>query len=181
MQSEYESYFCIVDLHAITLPRDPVQLREKRLEFVALYLACGIDPNLSTVFLQPQNPDHSELAWILGCSASHGDLSRMIQFKDKSARSEYVSGGLYFYPVLVAADILLYETKMVPIGDDQPQHLELYRNIAHRFNTIYGKVFTIPSGFISVMAEESGVYSIRRISMDKFRCWIQMTGYAQNS
>ena len=147
LQHEYDSLFCIVDLHAITLPKDPAELREKAMDVLALYIACGLDPEISTVFVQSHNHHHSELCWILGCFTAYGDLSRMTQFKDKSSRQKYVPAGLFYYPVLMAADILLYRTALVPIGDDQRQHLELCRDIAKRFNTIYGDVFTIPSGF----------------------------------
>lgn len=146
-QNEYESIFCIVDLHAMTTPRDPVELKSKSLDFLALYVACGLDPDRSTIFIQSQNPHHTELSWILNCCTGYGDLSRMTQFKEKSSRTKQITAGLLNYPVLMAADIFLYNTALVPIGEDQIQHLELCRNIAKRFNTQYEKVFRIPDGF----------------------------------
>jgi tryptophanyl-tRNA synthetase len=140
----YESLFCIVDLHAMSTPTDPVKLHEKTLEFLALYIACGLDADASTIFVQSQNPHHTELAWILNCCTAYGDLTRMTQFKDKTRGNKHVSAGLLNYPILMAADILLYRTDLVPIGDDQVQHLELSRSIARRFNAQYGEVFKVP-------------------------------------
>lgn len=149
-QYNFESFFCVVDLHAVTVPYDPVELREKTREVAALYLACGIDPAVSTVFVQSHVPAHSELAWLLNCITPLGWLYRMTQFKDKAARqqADSVGTGLLDYPVLMAADILLYQTDAVPVGDDQRQHLELTRDIAQRFNHLFGETFTIPEAMI---------------------------------
>lgn len=149
-QHNFESFFCVVDLHAITVPYDPQELRDKTREVAALYLACGIDPDVSTVFVQSHVPAHSELTWLLNCVTPVGWLNRMTQFKDKAAKqqAESVSTGLLSYPVLMAADILLYQADAVPVGDDQRQHLELTRDIAQRFNHLYGETFTIPEAMI---------------------------------
>ena len=154
MQDDYECLYCIVDLHAITVRQDPVALRKATLDVLALYLACGIDPNKSTIFIQSHVPEHAQLAWILNCYTYYGEMGRMTQFKDKSARhSENINVGLFTYPVLMAADILLYQTNQVPVGEDQKQHLEITRDIANRFNAIYaeqngGNLFTEPQVFI---------------------------------
>jgi len=149
MQDDYECIYCIVDLHAITVRQDPVQLRKATLDTLALYLACGIDPQKSTIFVQSHVPEHTQLGWVLNCYTQFGELSRMTQFKDKSARySENITAGLFTYPSLMAADILLYQTNQVPVGEDQKQHLELSRDIANRFNNLYGNVFAIPEPFI---------------------------------
>lgn len=140
MQDDHECFFCIVDLHAITVRQDPEALRKASLDVLALYLASGIDPNKSTIFIQSHVPEHTQLAWILNCYTYFGEMSRMTQFKDKSARyEENVNVGLFTYPVLMAADILLYQANQVPVGDDQKQHLEITRDIANRFNALYGK------------------------------------------
>jgi tryptophanyl-tRNA synthetase len=141
-----EAFFCIVDLHSITVPHDPDTLRESTLDLAAMLLATGIDPDRSTVFVQSQVPAHAEAAWLLGSVATFGELRRMTQFKDKGKGQESVSAGLFTYPVLMAADILLYQTDKVPIGDDQRQHLELTRDIAERFNTRFGETFKLPEG-----------------------------------
>ncbi len=146
-QDSCDSIFCIVDLHAITLPKDPEYLRQKSLEFFALYIACGLDPEKSLIFIQSDNPDHAELCWILSCMTSFGDLSRMTQFREKAGRRNLVPSGLFFYPVLMAADILLYETEIVPVGEDQTQHIELCRTIAKKVNSAYGDIFRVPEGF----------------------------------
>ncbi|NGX89122.1 tryptophan--tRNA ligase [Rahnella sp. Lac-M11] len=153
MQDDYECIYCIVDLHAITVRQDPAQLRKATLDTLALYLAVGIDPKKSTIFVQSHVPEHSQLSWALNCYTYFGELGRMTQFKDKSARyetsnSESITAGLFDYPVLMAADILLYQTNQVPVGEDQKQHLELSRDIASRFNALYGDVFTVPEPFI---------------------------------
>ena len=149
MQDDYHCIYCIVDLHAITVRQDPVALRKATLDTLALYLACGIDPQKSTIFVQSHVPEHTQLSWILNCYAYFGELSRMTQFKDKSARyEENINAGLFDYPVLMAADILLYQTHQVPVGEDQKQHLELSRDIAHRFNAIYGDIFKVPEPLI---------------------------------
>ena len=149
-QHNYESFFCVVDLHAITVPYNPAELRDKTREVAALYLACGIDPAISTVFVQSHIPAHSELTWLLNCITPLGWLNRMTQFKDKAARqqADSVATGLLDYPVLMAADILLYQANAVPVGDDQRQHLELTRDIAQRFNNLYGETFTVPEAMI---------------------------------
>jgi len=149
MQDEFDCLYCIVDLHAITTRQDPAALRKACLDAAALYLAVGIDPKKSTVFIQSHVPQHAELGWILNCYTQMGELSRMTQFKDKSARFENnVNVGLFGYPVLMAADILLYQANQVPVGNDQKQHLELTRDICTRFNNLYGEVFTMPEPFI---------------------------------
>jgi tryptophanyl-tRNA synthetase len=139
-----ESFFCIVDLHSITVDYDPDELRETTLDLAAMLFATGIDPRRSTVFVQSHNPAHPEAAWLLSAVTSHGELSRMTQFKEKAARQEFVTSGLFTYPVLMAGDILLYQTDVVPIGDDQRQHLELARDVAQRFNRRFGETFTVP-------------------------------------
>lgn len=149
MQDDYDCIYCIVDQHAITVRQDPTELRKRTLDTLALYLACGIDPEKSTIFVQSHVPQHAQLGWALNCYTYFGELSRMTQFKDKSARhAENINAGLFDYPVLMAADILLYQTNQVPVGIDQKQHLELSRDIAQRFNAIYGDIFTVPNPFI---------------------------------
>ena len=149
LQAEYESFFCIVNLHAITLPQNPQILRQKTLDLARIYLASGVDPQVSTVFVQSDVSEHAELAWILNCIARMGELERMTQFKDKSkGKTERVGAGLFTYPVLMASDILLYQTDLVPIGQDQKQHLELTRDVAERFNRDFGETFVIPEPFI---------------------------------
>lgn len=183
LQDEYESFYCIVNLHAITLPQDPKTLRQKTLDLARIYLAAGIDPEKSTVFIQSDVPEHAELTWVLSCIARMGELERMTQFKDKSAASlipkedisdgnnwvdtnklvralqsnveggnrkssERASVGLFTYPVLMAADILLYQTDLVPVGQDQKQHLEITRDLAERFNRDYGETFKLPDPYI---------------------------------
>lgn len=145
-----ESIYCIVDLHAITVPQDPKVLNEKILEIAALYIACGVNPEKSSIFVQSTRPEHAELAWILNCQARMGELSRMTQYKDKTAKNtaETSSVGLFDYPVLMAADILLYGTTHVPVGEDQKQHVELARDIAQRFNSRFGDTFIIPEPII---------------------------------
>lgn len=149
LQDEYESFYCIVNLHAITLPQDPKVLRQKTLDLARIYLAAGIDPEKSTIFIQSDVPEHTELTWILSCISRMGELERMTQFKDKGkGNSERAGVGLFTYPVLMAADILLYKTDLVPVGHDQKQHLELTRDLAERFNRDFGETFTIPEPFI---------------------------------
>jgi tryptophanyl-tRNA synthetase len=150
LQGEYDCVYCIVNQHAITVRQDPIKLRKATLDTLALYLACGIDPQKSTIFVQSHVPAHAELGWALNCYTYFGELSRMTQFKDKSSRhSENINAGLFDYPVLMAADILLYQANLVPVGDDQKQHLELSRDIAMRFNALYGDIFTVPEPFIA--------------------------------
>src|ERR1700759_2326773 len=145
MQYDYESIFCIVDLHAITVYQDPAELRAKIREVAALFLAAGIDPKHSRIVVQSMVPAHAELAWMLTCVTPMGWLERMTQYKAKSAAQESVGDGLFQYPVLMAADILLYQAAIVPVGEDQSQHLELARDIAQRFNSLYGETFTMPA------------------------------------
>jgi tryptophanyl-tRNA synthetase len=145
-QERGDAYFCIVDLHAITVEHDPAELRRLTLHIAAMLFATGLDPERSTVFVQSHVPSHSEAAWLLGSVASFGELRRMTQFKEKGEQHEFVSSALFQYPVLMAGDILLYQTTHVPIGDDQRQHLELTRDIAQRFNSRYGETFTVPDG-----------------------------------
>jgi len=153
MQDAYDCLYCIVDLHAITVRQDPQALREASLDSLALYLACGIDPNRSSVFMQSHVPEHSQLGWILNCYTQFGELARMTQFKDKSERhTNNVNAGLFTYPVLMAADILLYQANQIPVGHDQKQHLELARDVAIRFNAVYGEVFTVPEPYIPAVA-----------------------------
>lgn len=145
MQEQYDSLFVLVDLHALTVRPDAEALRKRCLEFLALYLACGLDPNKSTIFVQSHVPTHSELTWVLNCVTYMGELSRMTQFKDKSQKAGANIGvGLFDYPVLMASDILLYQTNVVPVGADQKQHVELARDIAIRFNNMYGDTFAVP-------------------------------------
>lgn len=151
LQDEYDAIFCVVDLHAITVPQDPEALRKKTLEIAKIYLASGIDPEKCTLFVQSQLQEHTELAWILNTLARLGDLEKMTQFKDKSEKSEKetIGVGLFDYPVLMAADILLYDTNVVPVGKDQMQHIELARTLAERFNKRFGEIFIIPEGKLS--------------------------------
>jgi len=149
MQDRCDCLFMLPDLHTITVRQDPAELRERCYNLLALYLACGIDPDKSIVFMQSHVPAHSQLAWILSCYTQMGELNRMTQFKDKSQRHEHnINAGLFAYPSLMAADVLLYGTNLVPVGDDQKQHLELARDIALRFNHLYGDIFVVPEPFI---------------------------------
>ncbi len=149
LQSEYESFYCIVNLHAITLPQDPATLRQKTLDLARIYLASGIDPEISTIFIQSDVSEHAELAWVLSSIARMGELERMTQFKDKGKGNRERAGvGLFTYPILMAADILLYQTHLVPVGKDQKQHLELSRDLAERFNRDFGAAFVVPEPFI---------------------------------
>ncbi len=145
-QERGEAFFCIVDLHSITTDYDPVDLHDRTLDLYAMLLATGLDPDRSTVFAQSHVTAHAEASWLLSAATSYGQLGRMTQFKDKSDQREFVSAGLFAYPVLMAGDILLYRTDIVPIGDDQRQHLELARDIAERFNARFGQTFVVPKG-----------------------------------
>ncbi len=145
-QERGDAFFCIVDLHSITVEYDPEELRQQTLDLAAMLFAAGLDPDRSTVFIQSHVPAHPEAAWLLGSVTSFGELRRMTQFKDKADRQEFVSAGLFSYPVLQAADILLYQTDAVPVGEDQRQHIELARDIAERFNARFGETFTLPQG-----------------------------------
>ena len=146
LQEDHECIYCIVDMHAITVPQDPKELKEHILDVAALYLAVGVDPKKSIVFVQSDVPGHAELNWVLTCNSYTGELSRMTQFKDKSKNKESAPTGLFTYPVLMAADILLYDTDVVPVGNDQKQHIELCRDIAGRVNSKYPKTFVMPDG-----------------------------------
>jgi tryptophanyl-tRNA synthetase len=150
LQDEFDAYFCVVDLHAITVPQDPDTLRRRTLATAAQYLAFGIDPFKATIFVQSQVPAHTELAWVLGCFTGFGQASRMTQFKDKSQKegTDATTVGLFTYPVLMAADVLLYDTNLVPVGEDQRQHLELARDVAQRFNARFPDTFVVPDVMI---------------------------------
>ena len=149
LQDEYDAFYCIVNLHAITVSQDPKILRQKTLDLARIYLAAGVDAEKSTIFIQSDVAEHAELAWVLNCVARMGELERMTQFKDKSkGDAERASVGLFDYPVLMASDILLYQTDLVPVGRDQKQHLELTRDLAERFNRDYGETFVVPDPYI---------------------------------
>lgn len=150
MQTEYDAFFSVVDLHAITVPQDPRELREKTRRTAAQYIAAGIEPSRSTLYVQSHVPAHAELAWVLSTITGFGEAGRMTQFKDKSQRygQDATSVGLFTYPVLMAADILLYQTDVVPVGEDQKQHVELTRNLAERFNSRFGETFVVPEPVI---------------------------------
>ncbi len=149
LQHEYNSLFCVVDQHAITVRQEPAKLRKRTLDVAAMYMAAGINPEVSTLFVQSAVPEHSQLAWVLTCLTGFGECSRMTQFKDKGAQhADNVNVGLFTYPILMAADILLYNADLVPVGEDQRQHLELTRNLAERFNHHYSPTFTVPEPFI---------------------------------
>jgi tryptophanyl-tRNA synthetase len=161
MQDDFNAYYMIVDLHAITVPQDPKQLRDNTRRTAAQYLAAGIDPEKSSLFVQSQVPAHAQLAWVMNCITGFGEASRMTQFKDKSqkAGSDTASVGLFTYPILQAADILLYQPKVVPVGEDQRQHLELTRDLAERFNSRFGKTFTVPEAHI--LKETAKIYDLQ--------------------
>jgi tryptophanyl-tRNA synthetase len=149
LQDKYDSTFCVVDLHAITVPQKPEELRQKTIEVAKIYLAAGIDPEKSTIFVQSHVPEHTELAWVLSTITKIPELERMTQFKDKSQEfRQHLDAGLFNYPILMAADILLYDTNLVPVGEDQLQHVELSRTLAKRFNSTFGKTFVIPEPFV---------------------------------
>ena len=153
LQEEYDCLYCIVDMHAITVRQNPADLRRRSVNQLAQYIACGLDPAKNIMFIQSHVPQHAELSWVLGCYTQFGELSRMTQFKDKAAKhADNITAGLFTYPVLMAADILVYQADLVPVGIDQKQHLELARNIAQRFNGVYGNVFTLPDGYIPKLA-----------------------------
>lgn len=149
LQSDYHCCYSIVDEHSITVRQDPQELRKRALDLLKVYIACGIDPEENVLFIQSHVPAHAQLAWVLNCYTYMGELSRMTQFKDKSQKhADNINAGLFTYPVLMAADILLYQADLVPVGKDQMQHIEITRDIAERFNGIYGNVFKIPEGFM---------------------------------
>ena len=152
LQDEYDCLYCIVDMHAITVRQVPADLRRRSLEQLAEYIACGLDPKKNIMFIQSHVPQHAELSWVLGCYTQFGELSRMTQFKDKAKKhADNITAGLFTYPVLMAADILLYQADLVPVGEDQKQHVELCRNIAQRFNNTYSETFKLPEPFIPKM------------------------------
>ncbi|WP_298029800.1 tryptophan--tRNA ligase [uncultured Dysosmobacter sp.] len=152
LQDEYDCLYCIVDMHAITVRQDPAELRRRALAQLAQYIACGLDPQKSILFIQSHVPQHAELSWILGCYTQFGELSRMTQFKQKAQQhADNITAGLFTYPVLMAADILLYQANLVPVGEDQRQHVELTRDIGQRFNGVYGETFVLPEAFIPKM------------------------------
>ena len=149
LSDTYDCYYCIVDMHAITVRQNPAELRKRTLSQLAQYIACGLDPEKNVIFIQSHVPEHAQLGWVLDCYTMFGELSRMTQFKDKSSKNaDNINAGLFTYPALMAADILLYQADLVPVGSDQKQHVELTRDIAERFNGIYGDVFTMPEPFI---------------------------------
>lgn len=149
LQEDYRCYYCVVDMHAITVRQDPAELRRRTLDVAALYMAEGIDPKRSVIYVQSHVPQHAELGWVLNCFTYLGELSRMTQYKDKAAKhQDNLNSGLFTYPVLMAADILLYQADLVPVGSDQKQHVELTRDLAIRFNNLYGDVFTVPEPYI---------------------------------
>ena len=161
MQDEFNAFYMIVDLHAITVPQDPQELRNNTRRTAAQYIAAGIDPNKSSLFIQSQVPAHAQLAWVLNCITGFGEANRMTQFKDKSqkAGADSASVGLFTYPILQAADILLYQPKKVPVGEDQRQHLELTRDLAMRFNSRFGDTFTVPEAHI--LKETAKIYDLQ--------------------
>ncbi|WP_166879613.1 tryptophan--tRNA ligase [Salinibacterium sp. ZJ450] len=161
MQDDYEALFCVVDMHAITVPQDPAQLREQTRRTAAQYIAAGIDPAKSTLYVQSHVPAHAQLAWVLNTITGFGEASRMTQFKDKSSRfgADATTLGLFAYPTLMAADILLYNAAVVPVGDDQKQHVELTRDLATRFNSRFGDTFTVPEPVI--MASNARIYDLQ--------------------
>ena len=151
----YKCFYCVVDEHAITERHVPAELRRRTYETLALYIACGLDPKKNTLYVQSHVPAHAELGWILDCYTMFGELSRMTQFKDKSAKhADNINAGLFTYPSLMAADILLYQTDIVPVGVDQMQHIELARNVAERFNGVYGDTFTVPEGKLAASGKK---------------------------
>jgi tryptophanyl-tRNA synthetase len=161
LQDTHDAFFSVVDLHAITIPQDPAELREKTRRTAAQYIAAGIDPSASTLYVQSHVPAHAQLAWVLNTITGFGEASRMTQFKDKSAKqgAEATSVGLFAYPVLMAADILLYDTKVVPVGDDQRQHVELTRDLAERFNSRFGETFVVPEAMI--LKQSARIYDLQ--------------------
>ena len=161
LQEEYECVYCIVDMHAITVRQVPADLRRRALEQLAQYIACGLDPQKSIMFIQSHVPQHAELSWVLSCYTQFGELSRMTQFKQKSQQhADNITAGLFTYPVLMAADILLYQTDLVPVGEDQRQHVELCRDIAQRFNGVYSDTFVLPEAFIQRVDQGARIMSL---------------------
>ena len=180
LSSEYDCYYMLVDMHAIVARQVPATLRKVQLEQLAVYVACGIDPNLNTLFIQSHVPAHAQLSWVLNCYTMFGELSRMTQFKDKSSKNEEnINAGLFTYPVLQAADILLYQPDLVPVGGDQKQHVELTRDIAVRFNGIYGDVFKLPEPYIpkvgaKIMDLQSPTNKMSKSEMDSGGCVLML-------
>ena len=176
MQDEYDCNYMIANLHTLTIRNDPEKLRNNTLNLLALYIAAGINPEKSNIFIQSQVSEHSELAWVLNCYTYMGELSRMTQFKDKSAKhADNINAGLFTYPVLMAADILLYQADLVPVGEDQKQHLEITRDIAERFNSIYGETFKIPDAYVTkiaarVMGLQNPISKMSKSSTDANDC-----------
>ena len=165
LQDEYNCIFSIMDMHAITVRQEAAKLRKNTVSLLAQYIACGLDAEKNIMFIQSHVPAHAELSWILCCFTQMGELSRMTQFKDKSQKHpENINAGLFTYPVLMAADILLYQTDLVPVGADQKQHLEIARDIAHRFNTLYGDVFTLPEDYIPSKGTGAKIMSLQNPS-----------------
>ena len=161
LQRDYDAVFCVVDLHAITVPQDPATLREKTRRTAAQYIAAGIDPSASTLYVQSQVPAHAQLAWVLNTITGMGEASRMTQFKDKAAKqgADAASVGLFTYPILQAADVLLFDAEIVPVGEDQRQHIELTRDLAQRFNTRFGETFVVPE--VSILKETAKIYDLQ--------------------
>lgn len=154
LQDEYDCYYMIADLHSLTVRNDPEVLNQRAKQVIALYVACGLDPEKNNIFIQSHIPAHTQLSWVLNCYTYMGELNRMTQFKDKSQKhADNINSGLFTYPVLMAADILIYNANLVPVGDDQKQHLEIARDIAQRFNSIYGETFVVPEAYISNCGE----------------------------
>ena len=161
LQEEYECVYCLVELHAMTVRQIPADLRRRALEQLAQYIACGLDPQKSIMFIQSHVPQHAELSWVLSCYTQFGELSRMTQFKQKSQQhADNITAGLFTYPVLMAADILLYQTDLVPVGEDQRQHVELCRDIAQRFNGVYSDTFVLPEAFIQRVDQGARIMSL---------------------
>ena len=161
MQDEFDAFYCVVDLHAITVPQDPTELRERTRSTAAQYIAAGIDTDKSTLFIQSHVQAHTQIAWVLNTITGFGEASRMTQFKDKSSKqgTDAASVGLFTYPILMAADILAYQANVVPVGEDQRQHLELTRDLALRFNSRFGETFTVPEGYI--LKETAKIYDLQ--------------------
>ena len=187
MQEEYECFYAIADLHSLTVRQNPAELRKRARDLYTLYIAAGLDPEKNCIYFQSHVSAHAELAWILDCFTYMGELNRMTQFKDKAAKhADNINAGLFTYPSLMAADILLYQADVVPVGVDQKQHLELTRDIATRFNGIYGDVFTIPEPYIGkstakIMSLQEKCQNQTRIQMQVFCLWMILTQLSESS
>ncbi len=178
LQEDYNCIYCVVDMHAITVRQEPAALRKATLEVLAQYIACGLDPEKSILFIQSHVPAHAELAWVLSCFTMFGEASRMTQFKDKSAKhADNINVGLFTYPILMAADILLYQTDMVPVGVDQSQHIEICRDIANRFNGLYSNTFTMPEGYYPKAGEGAKIASLSDPTMKMSKSDPNPNGY----